>query len=121
MKQMYRIRDLAYIIGGSMVTAVGVAGFVTPAKLAGGGVRGIAVILYHLWNYEVGTSLFLLSLPMFYAGFLHYWEPYCSPYSRSYSESYSDSKESFLTTTPSTPYFRHFSEGFSADSEWVWC
>jgi len=68
MKQMYRIRDLAYIIGGSMVTAVGVAGFVTPAKLASGGVSGIAVILYHLWNIEVGTSIFLLSLPLFIAG-----------------------------------------------------
>lgn len=51
-----------------MVTAIGVAGFITPAKLAGGGVSGISVILYHQWGLEVGLTIFLLSLPLFIAG-----------------------------------------------------
>jgi uncharacterized membrane-anchored protein YitT (DUF2179 family) len=68
MKRTYRIRDLLFIIGGSLVTAVGVAGFITPARLAGGGVSGLSVILYHLWNLDVGTSIFLLSVPLFIAG-----------------------------------------------------
>jgi len=68
MKTKYRIRDYALIVGGSIVTAVGIAGFITPAKLAGGGVSGIAVILYHMFNFEVGISIFLLSLPLFIAG-----------------------------------------------------
>lgn len=68
MKRTFRVRDLLFIIGGSLVTAVGIAGFVTPAKLAGGGVSGISVILYHMWNLEVGTSIFLLSVPLFIAG-----------------------------------------------------
>lgn len=65
---MHRITDYLFIVGGSMVTAVGIAGFVTPAKLAGGGVSGLAVILYHLWDIEVGTSIFLMSVPLFIVG-----------------------------------------------------
>ncbi|WP_422481541.1 YitT family protein [Pleomorphochaeta sp. DL1XJH-081] len=68
MKQLYHLRDFLFIIGGSMVTAIGVAGFITPAKLAGGGVSGISVILYHQWGLEVGLTIFLLSLPLFIAG-----------------------------------------------------
>ena len=68
MKQMHRVRDFLFIFGGSVVTAVGIAGFITPAKLAGGGVSGISVILYHMWGLEVGISIFLLSLPLFIAG-----------------------------------------------------
>jgi uncharacterized membrane-anchored protein YitT (DUF2179 family) len=68
MSKRYNIRNFLYILVGSIVTAVGVAGFVTPAKLAGGGVSGIAVILYHVWNLEVGISIFLLSVPLFIAG-----------------------------------------------------
>ena len=68
MKRTFRVRDILFIIGGSLVTAVGIAGFVTPARLAGGGVSGIAVILFHVWNLEVGTSIFLLSVPLFIVG-----------------------------------------------------
>lgn len=68
MKKMHRITDYLFIVGGSVVTAVGIAGFITPAKLAGGGVSGLAVILYHLWNLEVGTSIFLMSVPLFIVG-----------------------------------------------------
>ncbi len=68
MSKKHKIRDYAYIIFGSLVTAVGVAAFITPAKLAGGGVSGIAVILYHLFHFEVGTTIFLLSLPLFIVG-----------------------------------------------------
>lgn len=68
MKTPYRIRDFLFIVGGSLVTAIGVAGFVTPAKLAGGGVSGLAVILYHVWGLEVGLSILLLSIPLFIAG-----------------------------------------------------
>lgn len=68
MKNRRRFSDFVLIIGGSAITAIGIAGFITPAKLAGGGVSGIAVILYHLADFEVGTTIFLLSLPLFIAG-----------------------------------------------------
>jgi hypothetical protein len=68
MKRSGRFSDYLLIVGGSVITAIGVAAFITPAKLAGGGVSGIAVILYHLCGFEVGTTIFLLSLPLFIAG-----------------------------------------------------
>jgi uncharacterized membrane-anchored protein YitT (DUF2179 family) len=63
-----RVGDIALILVGSAITAFGVGGFITPAKLAGGGVSGLSVILYHTINLEVGTAIFLLSLPLFIAG-----------------------------------------------------
>lgn len=63
-----RFGDIALILIGSAITAFGVGGFITPAKLAGGGVSGLSVILYHTINLEVGTAIFLLSLPLFIAG-----------------------------------------------------
>ncbi|MFA5468004.1 MAG: YitT family protein [Sphaerochaetaceae bacterium] len=68
MIKTHKLRDYTFIVLGSLITAVGIAAFITPAKLAGGGVSGIAVIFYHLFNFEVGTSIFLLSLPLFLAG-----------------------------------------------------
>ena len=68
MKISRKISDYILIVVGSIITAIGVVGFITPAKLAGGGVSGIAVILYHLCGFEVGTTIFLLSLPLFIAG-----------------------------------------------------
>ncbi|MFA7671456.1 MAG: YitT family protein, partial [Sphaerochaetaceae bacterium] len=56
------------IVVGSIVTAFGVGGFITPAKLAGGGVSGLAVVLYHTVGLEVGTAIFVLSLPLFLIG-----------------------------------------------------
>ena len=63
-----KIADSFLVVIGSVVTAVGVAGFITPAKLAGGGVSGMAVIFYHLFNFEVGITIFVLSLPLFLIG-----------------------------------------------------
>lgn len=68
MKTQRRVGDYLLIICGSIITAIGIAGFITPAKLASGGVSGIAVILYHLFSFEVGTTIFLLSIPLFIAG-----------------------------------------------------
>jgi uncharacterized membrane-anchored protein YitT (DUF2179 family) len=68
MKKSIRPKDYLSIIIGSLVTAIGVAAFITPAKIASGGVSGIAVILFHTLGDEVGTTIFLLSVPLFIAG-----------------------------------------------------
>jgi uncharacterized membrane-anchored protein YitT (DUF2179 family) len=51
-----------------LITAVGIAAFITPARIASGGVSGIAVILFHTLGYDVGTTILLLSVPLFIAG-----------------------------------------------------
>lgn len=68
MKNKHRLRDYLFVIFGSLATAAGIAAFITPAKLAAGGVSGIAVILYHSFGFELGTSILLLSVPLFIAG-----------------------------------------------------
>lgn len=68
MKLKRRISDYIFIVGGSFITALGIASFITPAKLAGGGVSGLSVILYHLLHWDVGISIFILSIPLFIAG-----------------------------------------------------
>ena len=60
--------DYLYIIIGSAVTAYAVAVFLNPAKLAPGGVSGIATILYHLFGWDLGTVIFALTVPVFLIG-----------------------------------------------------
>lgn len=63
-----RLKNSVFIVFGSLITAIGIAAFITPAKIASGGVSGIAVILYHTFGFEVGTTIFVLSVPLFLAG-----------------------------------------------------
>lgn len=37
-----------YLIGGTALAGFAVAVFITPAKIASGGVNGVATIVYHL-------------------------------------------------------------------------
>ena len=60
--------DYLYIIIGSAVTAFAVAVFLNPAKLAPGGVSGIATILFHLFGWDLGPVIFALTVPVFLIG-----------------------------------------------------
>ncbi|MCH3917925.1 MAG: YitT family protein [Spirochaetia bacterium] len=64
----YHLLEHFYIILGSFLTAIGIVYFVTPAKIANGGVSGIAVILFHTLGINTGYSIILLSLPLFFLG-----------------------------------------------------
>lgn len=68
MKKNIHFKDYLYIVIGSIVTSFGIVAFITPARIASGGVSGIAVILYHSVGFEVGFTIFLLSVPLFVAG-----------------------------------------------------
>lgn len=63
-----KIIDFLYIISGSAITALGIALFTNPAQIAPGGVSGIATILYHIFGFDVGITIFILSLPIFLIG-----------------------------------------------------
>ncbi len=62
------IIDYAYIVIGSAITALAVVIFLNPARLAPGGVSGIATILFHLAGWDLGLTIFVLTLPLFLAG-----------------------------------------------------
>lgn len=67
-KRQYHLLELFYIISGSFLTAVGIALFTTPAKIASGGVSGIATILFHSFGFDTGLSILVLSVPLFLIG-----------------------------------------------------
>ncbi len=64
----HKILEYTYIVVGSFLTAFGIAIFTNPAKIASGGVSGIAIILYHLFGWDPGSMIFILSVPLFLIG-----------------------------------------------------
>ncbi len=62
------IKEYFLITVGSFITALGLVLFLTPAKIAPGGVSGIAIIIYHLFGFDPGYSILILSLPIFFVG-----------------------------------------------------
>ena len=62
------IIDYIYVTIGSAVTALGIALFTNPAQIAPGGVSGIGTLLYHTFSIDVGLSIFVLSVPIFFIG-----------------------------------------------------
>ena len=64
------VRDYCMILLGTAIMAVGYVVFVSPLKLAPGGVYGIAIILHHLFNFPIGLSGFCLDLPLLLIGTL---------------------------------------------------
>ncbi len=67
-KRNYHLIELFYIIVGSFLTAAGVALFSSPARIASGGVSGIAIIIYHTLRFDTGLSILVLSVPLFLLG-----------------------------------------------------
>lgn len=60
--------DYAYIIVGSALTALSIALFTTPARIAPGGVSGVGTILYHTLGWDTGLVILVLSIPLFFLG-----------------------------------------------------
>ena len=58
------------IIVGTFIMAVGLVVFVSPLKLAPGGVYGVAIILHHLFNFPIGLSGICLDIPLLIIGTL---------------------------------------------------
>ena len=75
-KRQYHLLELFYITTGSFLTALGIALFSSPAKIASGGVSGIAIILYHTLGLDTGLSIFILSVPLFLLGVIIFGKQY---------------------------------------------
>ena len=53
---------------GSIVAAFGIQGFIVPSGLGGGGVGGIALLLFYTLKLPMGLMTFLLNIPLFVLG-----------------------------------------------------
>ncbi len=57
--------DVIQILVGTALMACGTAFFLLPNKLSTGGFSGIATIFYYLLNFNMGTTILLLNIPLF--------------------------------------------------------
>lgn len=62
-------RDYAVLILGSLLMSAAFALFLVPARIASGGVSGLAVVLHYLFNLPTGLLIVGLNLPLLVAGF----------------------------------------------------
>lgn len=54
----------SFIVVGTFIMALGFVLFISPYKLAPGGVYGIAIILHHLFGFPIGISGLLMDIPL---------------------------------------------------------
>jgi uncharacterized membrane-anchored protein YitT (DUF2179 family) len=64
-----RLYRQAQILLGSLIAALGFTLFQVPFKLAAGGVSGLAIILNHLTDFPIGTTVLALNIPLLVLGF----------------------------------------------------
>lgn len=64
------LKNVLLIIIGSIMYAFSLSLFLTPNKIAPGGVSGIAIMASHLTGIGVGVFLFLINIPLLIIGFI---------------------------------------------------
>lgn len=67
-KRRNLIKDYCTILMGTFIMAVGIVVFITPLKLAPGGVYGIAIIFHYLFGTPVGLVGICLDIPLLLLG-----------------------------------------------------
>ncbi len=60
--------DYLGIFLGVLLVSISIVMFLAPNKLVGGGVSGIAIILYHTFKLPIGIVMIILNIPIFIAG-----------------------------------------------------
>ncbi|RXI37716.1 YitT family protein [Clostridium tetani] len=63
------LKNILFIILGSLISAIGINTFIVNASLLGGGVSGVALILEYTMNIPTGYSVFLINLPLLYLSY----------------------------------------------------
>ena len=57
------------ILLGCVIGAAAYPTFLDPGKIAPGGLTGVAMILKHLWGWDIGITALLLNIPLFILGY----------------------------------------------------
>jgi len=69
------LRDYAYITVGTVVLALAMVWFLIPARLAAGGVSGLALVIHEHTGWPVGLLTALLNVPLFALGWRYLGGP----------------------------------------------
>ena len=70
LKFKQNIYEMFMLIAGCFVMACGTSFFLLPNQLSSGGFTGIATIFYFLFNLPIGTTMFILNIPLFILGYV---------------------------------------------------
>lgn len=76
------ISDYSYIVLGTALTGFGISVFMNPAKLAPGGVSGLATLVYHLIldatgrAFDLGVIMLCFSIPIYLIGLTLFGKEY---------------------------------------------
>lgn len=70
------VGEVLYILLGTCLAGFAIAAFILPAKIASGGVNGIATIIYHLVGWEPGLVMLAISIPLFLLGLFVFGKRY---------------------------------------------
>jgi len=62
------VAEVLYILLGTCLAGFSIATFILPAKIASGGVNGVATIIFHLMGWEPGLVMLAISIPLFVLG-----------------------------------------------------
>lgn len=69
MKKLYpTLRDYSLILLGTLLQALGMRLFLIPANLAPGGVSGIAQLINHFTDWQIGLMVLIGNIPLFLLG-----------------------------------------------------
>jgi uncharacterized membrane-anchored protein YitT (DUF2179 family) len=64
MKKYQIVWEIIGVTLGSFITALGLVAFLIPNKIAAGGVSGLATVLYYLFKFPVGITMFVINIPL---------------------------------------------------------
>lgn len=63
------IKEFLGIVLGTAFMALGIVLFLLPNQLSSGGFSGITTVLYYLFNFKIGTTTFIMNVPLFFIAF----------------------------------------------------
>lgn len=64
------VRDLLYVLMGTIILSLGMVFFLIPNKIATGGIAGLSIVFHYLFDIPTGLIMLILNIPILLIG----WE-----------------------------------------------
>ena len=62
--------DILICSAGAFIYAIGVNCFVSSNEISSGGATGLAILANYLWDFPIGTAMFVINIPLFVISFI---------------------------------------------------
>ncbi len=62
--------DILICSAGAFIYAIGVNCFVSSNEISSGGATGLAILANYLWDFPIGTAMFVINIPLFIISFI---------------------------------------------------